>query len=72
MNEDDNTQRDYSRFDFEQDIMHCWSLIDDIKIFAQRDDVNQDQWMALAAVYEVKFSHLFEQFEIMIKRGLIR
>lgn len=55
------------RFDFEQEIMHCWSITDDIKAFAARDDVTNQQWQALAQVYEVKFNVLFDTFEQLIK-----
>jgi hypothetical protein len=54
------------RFDFEQEIMHCWSVTDDIKAFAARDDVGTEQWQALAQVYEVKFNVLWDHFERMI------
>jgi hypothetical protein len=55
------------RFDFEQEIMHCWSVTDDIKAFATREDVGPEQWLALAQVYEVKFNVLWDHFEQMIK-----
>ena len=55
------------RFDFEQEIMHCWSVTDDIKAFAARDDVGTEQWQALAQVYEVKFNVLWDHFEQMIR-----
>jgi hypothetical protein len=55
------------RFDFEQEIMHCWSITDDIKAFAARDDISTEQWIALAQVYEVKFNVLFDTFEQLIK-----
>jgi len=55
------------RFDFEQEIMHCWSITDDIKAFAARDDILTEQWIALAQVYEVKFNVLFDTFEQLIK-----
>ena len=55
------------RFDFEQEIMHCWSITDDIKAFAAREDVTTEQWQALAQVYEVKFNVLFDTFEQLLK-----
>jgi len=55
------------RFDFEQEIMHCWSVTDDIKAFAAREDVTTEQWQALAQVYEVKFNVLFDTFEQLLK-----
>jgi hypothetical protein len=59
------------RFDFEQEIMHCWSVTEDIKAFAAREDITTEQWLALAQVYEVKFNVLFDHFEAMIKSGQI-
>lgn len=60
------------RFDFEQEIMHCWSVTEDIKAFANREDITAKQWQALAEVYEVKFNVLFDHFEAMIKEGKIK
>ena len=54
------------RFDFEQEIMHCWNVVDDIKAFSAREDVGSEQWVALAQVYEVKFNVLWDHFEKMI------
>ena len=59
------------RFDFEQEIMHCWAVTDDIKAFAEREDITLDQWRALSQVYEVKFNVLWDHFEQMIKDGKI-
>ena len=56
-----------NRFDFEQEIMHCWSVTDDIKAFAAREDISNEHWIALAQVYEVKFNVLFDTFEQLIK-----
>ncbi len=55
------------RFDFEQEIMHCWHITDDIKAFATREDITTEQWLALAKVYEVKFNVLWDHFEQMIR-----
>lgn len=54
------------RFDFEQEIMHCWHVTDDINAFAAREDITTEHWQALAKVYEVKFNVLFEHFEQMV------
>ena len=59
------------RFDFEQEIMHCWAVTDDIKSFAAREDITVEHWQALARVYEVKFNMLFESFEQMTQDGKI-
>ena len=55
------------RFDFEQEIMHCWHVTDDIKAFAAREDTTADHWQALAQVYDVKFNVLWDHFEQMVR-----
>jgi len=60
------------RFEFEQEIISCWNVTDDINMFADREDVTAEHWKALAQVYSVKFNSLFETFEAMIKEGKIK
>jgi hypothetical protein len=52
----------FDRFDFEQGIMQCWNMVDDVKLLARRDAGSAD-FEALAAVYHHKFEELFAQFE---------
>lgn len=52
----------FDRFDFEQGIMSCWGLIDDMKLLVKREATPED-FDALAQVYQHKFEELFEQFE---------
>jgi len=60
------------RFDFEQQIMKCWNVVDDLKdldegLFEGWLDFNQDnvsnQVLAVANLYDVKFQKLWNQFE---------
>lgn len=53
------------RFDFEQQIMTCWNMVDDVKLLAKRDAGSAD-FQALAQVYQHKFEELFEQFETLV------
>ena len=54
------------RFDFEQQIMSCWGMVDDVKLLAKRSADSAD-FEALSAVYHHKFEELFEQFETLVK-----
>jgi hypothetical protein len=68
------------RFDFEQQIMNCWSVIDDIralnKQYVDKGNMTTDQvsnyLLGLETIYQVKFEQLFDQFETMIKQGTIK
>ena len=53
------------RFDFEQQLMSCWGMVDDVKLLAKRGAGSAD-FNALAAVYQHKFEELFDQFETLI------
>lgn len=63
------------RFDLEQQIMNCWSVVDDIKTlhkqFMDNGPMTEDQvsnyLLGLETIYQVKFEHLFEIFEQLIK-----
>jgi hypothetical protein len=59
------------RFDFEQQIVKCWSVVDDLKELSshivEHDMVGTDtvhnHIFGLACVYDVKFHNLWEMFE---------
>ncbi len=61
------------RFDFEQQIIRCWNIVDDLKeldegIFEgwvenNSEDSFSNHVMALAHVYDVKFHKLWSLFE---------
>ena len=53
------------RFDFEQQLMSCWNMVDDVKLLAKRDARSAD-FNALASVYNHKFEELFDQFESLV------
>jgi hypothetical protein len=68
------------RFEFEQQIMNCWSVVDDIKAlnvqFIDVGGMTEDQicnyLLGLQTIYQVKFEQLFAQFESMVKDGDIK
>ena len=58
------------RFDLEQQIMQCWSMVDDVKLFVSQS-ASSDEFSALATVYDRKFTTLFDTFELMLSSGQI-
>jgi hypothetical protein len=66
-----------SRFDLEQDIMNCWSVVDDIKELNRcmldrrkmTDDEVSNYLLGLETIYQVKFERLFETFEMLISKN---
>jgi len=72
------TNRD--RFDLEQDIMNCWSIVDDIKELSRskmdRRDMTEDEvnnyLLGLETIYQVKFERLFETFEMLVRQNAFK
>ena len=67
------------RFDFEQAIMNCWNITEDIKLISQMNDIrdlSEDELMnallGLETLYQMKFEILFDGFERMVKNGQIK
>jgi len=66
-----------NRFDLEQDIMNCWSVVDDIKELSRckmdRREMTEDEvnnyLLGLETIYQVKFERLFETFEMLIRQN---
>jgi hypothetical protein len=54
--------RKFDRFDFEQGIMQCWNVVEDIKLLAQRGAPAED-FEGLSRLYHHKFDELWAQFE---------
>ena len=64
-------------FDLEQRIMNCWSLVDDVKLVAEKIgddpamedipakhvDTLQNLLLGLECIYQLKFERLFSDFE---------
>ncbi len=60
--------RTVDRFDLEQQILTCWSMVDDLRQFAN-SGATTDEFQALARVYDRKFDILFDTFSTMISEG---
>jgi hypothetical protein len=60
--------RTVDRFDLEQQILTCWSMVDDLRAFAN-SGATTDEFQALARVYDRKFDILFDTFSTMISEG---
>lgn len=70
-----------TRFDLEQQIMACWSIIEDIKLLNSKHqdepgsmthDEVANYLLGLETIYGVKFDALYDTFEKMIKNGQIK
>jgi len=55
------------RFDLEQDIMNCWSVVDDLKMLLESDGYDNDDIKAVARLYTKKFEVLWATFEECIR-----
>ena len=60
--------RTVDRFDLESQIMACWTMVDDLRAFAN-SGADTDELRALSKVYDRKFDILFETFSTMISEG---
>ena len=56
-----------NRFDFEQDIMQCWGIIDDLKMLIEQDAINRTTAEALTVLYDARFQRVWATFESVIK-----
>ena len=67
------------RFDFEQQIMDCWGVCEDINTLYKMSDIrtmSEDEManalLGLQTLYQMKFELLFDTFEKMIQNGQIK
>jgi hypothetical protein len=51
--------------------MNCWSVVDDLKMLADRNEGSIENIEALARIYQLKFDSLFNTFEQLIANGLV-
>ena len=66
------------RFDFEQQIMKCWNVTDEIDTLYEnvmekeltKDEIS-NYLLGLHTIYEMKFDKLFTMFEQLIKEKKI-
>ena len=66
------------RFDFEQQIMKCWNVTDEIDMLYENvmeKELSKDEisnyLLGLHTIYEMKFNKLFDMFEQLIKEKKI-
>lgn len=59
-----------NRFDFEQEIMRCWAVVEDMRTVA-KTNCTPESFEALATIYDIKFNSLFDMFEAMIQESKI-
>ena len=64
-----------NRFDFEQEIMACWNIVEELKVLHEgvlERDLTSDQvsniLLGLAEIYQLKFDILFSTFEQLISK----
>lgn len=60
-----------TRFDLEQEILRCWTITNDLKVFAEMQ-IESDKYSVLAENYEVHFEKLWKTFETLIKEGKLK
>ena len=54
-----------NRFDFEQEIMECWKITNDLQMYIDQDASIEDT-KVLIDYYERKFDKLWNTFETLI------
>jgi hypothetical protein len=54
------------RFDLEQEILECWKVTNDIKLWVEQG-AQPDDFTTLVDYYERKFERLWSTFETVIK-----
>ena len=60
---------DQDRFDLEQNIMHCWQVVDDLNMLLESDGYDNDDIKAVARLYQKKFEVLWANFENCLARS---
>lgn len=58
------------RFDFEQEILECWKVTNDLQMYIDQEASIADT-KVLIDYYERKFQKVWDTFESMIKAGKI-
>lgn len=53
------------RFDFEQELLRCWNVTDDIKLLAEFNS-KPEAYTALADLYNIKFEKVWSLFEKLV------
>lgn len=65
----------YNQFDYEQEIMHCWNVVEDIDLLLEgvmERDLTKDQisniLLGMKEMYQLRFERLFEYFEASLRK----
>ena len=68
--------KQFDRFDFEQQIMDCWNVTSDIRtaieyikkepLEGDRKRIANNMLVGIQALYDVKFTKLFDQYEQLV------
>lgn len=58
----------YDRFDLEDAITSCWTVVEDIRLLVDRNSDIED-FRALNTLYNHKFDKLWEVYQSLVKQG---
>jgi len=67
-----------NRFDLEQEIMNCWSIVEDIDTvyhaehLYENTDEMQNALLGLKTLYELKFEKMWSTFEDCVKQQSLK
>ncbi len=62
------SRADELQFDLEQGIMNCWSVLDDLKVLINTNNISEDDLLSLSRLYQIKFEYLFSIFESYVRQ----
>lgn len=55
-------QKTYAWYDMEQQIMKCWEVVEDLKLFVEKRGSNE-ALVGMAEMYSLKFQKLWDYYE---------
>lgn len=66
------------RFKLEEQIQHCWQVVDDLKTIYHSEKLYEDEnemqnaLLGMFTIYQLKFEELFATYETLVKEGKIK
>lgn len=66
------------RFKLEEQIQHCWQVVDDLKTVYHSEKLYEDEnemqnvLLGLFTLYQIKFEELFATYEKLVKEDRIQ
>lgn len=66
------------RFKLEEQIQHCWQVVDDLKTVYHSEKLYEDEnemqnaLLGMFTLYQLKFEELFATYEKLVKEGKIK